>query len=89
MIKTNKLVVLIKSNYGNYVVQKVLKIANINNKCSLINHILQNLNNLGDRKLIIKWKHIVDSVVDDCLKQNSFHSYCEVGYASNLNNNNV
>lgn len=56
--------------------QKVLKIANINNKMTLINNILQNLHLLGDKKLMIKWKHIVDAVVEKCLQKHSFEQHC-------------
>jgi hypothetical protein len=45
-------------------------VANINNKFSLINNILQNLDKLGDKKLMIKWKHIVDSNIEECMKYN-------------------
>ncbi len=61
---------LIKNNYGNYVLQKALKLANINTRISLINTILQNLEKLGDKKLIIKWKHIVDENLEECYKGN-------------------
>jgi hypothetical protein len=61
---------MIKSNYGNYVIQKALKVCNINNKFILINNILQNLYKLGDKKLMIKWKHIIDESVEECMKFN-------------------
>jgi hypothetical protein len=67
---TNRINLLIKSNYGNYVIQKALKVANLNAKFSLINNILQNLDKLGDKKLMIKWKHIVDSTIEECMKHN-------------------
>jgi hypothetical protein len=70
-VNSNKVNTLIKSNYGNYVIQKALKVANINNKFTLINNILQNLDKLGDKKLMIKWKHIVDSSTEECMKLNS------------------
>jgi hypothetical protein len=73
VINTNKVNLLIKSNYGNYVIQKALKVAQVNSKFSLINNILQNLDKLGDKKLMIKWKHIVDSNIEDCMKQNMFN----------------
>jgi hypothetical protein len=62
--------ILIKNNYGNYVLQKALKLANVSSKLSLVNSILQNLEKLGDKKLIIKWKHIVDGSLEECYKNN-------------------
>jgi hypothetical protein len=47
-----------------------LKVANVNFKFSLINNILQNLDKLGDMKLMIKWKHIVDESIGECMKKN-------------------
>ncbi len=70
VIKCKKVNILIKNNYGNYVLQKALKLANINTKLSLVNTVLQNLEKLGDKKLIIKWKHIVDSTLEECYKDN-------------------
>jgi hypothetical protein len=47
---------------------------------TLINDILQNLNGLGDKKLMIKWKHIVDNIIEDCLKQHSFRMNHDVHF---------
>jgi hypothetical protein len=52
------------------VLQKALKLANVNTKLSLVNNILQNLEKLVDKKLIIKWKHIVDASIEECYKGN-------------------
>ena len=49
-----------KNNYGNYVVQKALKLAKGENKLKLIQIILKNIEKIGDKKLIAKWKSIVD-----------------------------
>lgn len=65
---------MIKSNYGNYVIQKALKVAGVNTKLTLINNILQNLEKLGDRKLMVKWKHIVDGNVEECIRHNNMMS---------------
>ena len=53
-----------KNNYGNYVVQKSLKLSSGMFKGKLMNSILKNLNKLGDRKLIVKWRSIVDANVE-------------------------
>jgi hypothetical protein len=71
VVGNDKINFLIKSNYGNYVIQKALKISSVTNKLSLINAILQNLEKLGDKKLMVKWKHIVDTSVEECMRANS------------------
>lgn len=48
-----------KNNYGNYVVQKALKISTGSIKNKLIISILKNIEKIGDKKLIGKWKNIV------------------------------
>lgn len=50
-----------KNNYGNYVVQKALKISCGAPKLKLIISILKNIEKIGDKKLIVKWKNIVIS----------------------------
>lgn len=48
-----------KNNYGNYVVQKALKVAKGYLKFKLIILILKNIDKIGDKKLIIKWNSII------------------------------
>ncbi len=50
---------LMKNNFGNYVVQKALKISTGAPKLKLIVSILKNIEKIGDKKLIIKWRNIV------------------------------
>jgi hypothetical protein len=52
---------LIKNNFGNYVIQTALKYTKGNNKMILVNSIENNLGILGDKKLINKWKNIISS----------------------------
>lgn len=52
---------LMKNNYGNYVVQKALKLATGSHKVILIQSIMKNIDKVGDRKLILKWRTIVDA----------------------------
>ena len=59
IIKSNKIFEIMKSNYGNYVIQKALKLSKNVNKKKLIFASWQQINNLGDIKLIIKWKSIL------------------------------
>jgi hypothetical protein len=70
LINTNKTLELILNNYGNYVLQKALNIASPNSKIVLINNILQNLSSLEDKRLIIKWKHICDSMMNSIINNN-------------------
>jgi len=52
---------LMKNSYGNYVVQKALKISTGSNKSKLVSAINKNLDKLSDKKLINKWKAIVNN----------------------------
>jgi len=64
---SSRIVDLMKNNYGNYVVQKALKLSNHSNKQKLVESILKNLEKIGDKKLIQKWKTIVQShTSEDC-----------------------
>ncbi len=53
-----------KNNYGNYVVQKALKLANQSDKSKLVKCIIKNIEKIGDRKLIMKWKSIILNYMD-------------------------
>ncbi len=79
-----------KSSFGNYVVQKALKITTNGNKIKLVNTILNNVEKLGERKLICKWKKIVeDSIgipVNQQINSNSFNN--SFNNLNNLNNSN-
>jgi hypothetical protein len=48
-----------KNNYGNFVVQKALKLATGSLKVFLIVSVVRCIVNLRDRKLISRWKSIV------------------------------
>jgi hypothetical protein len=52
---------LMKNNYGNYVVQKALKLSQSPFKEQLITAIIKNIEKIGDKKLIMKWQSIVTS----------------------------
>lgn len=60
-----------KNNYGNYVVQKALKISSGNPKLKLIISILKNIEKIGDKKLIAKWKNIVISCLPNDNEMNN------------------
>ncbi len=60
-----------KNNYGNYVVQKALKISSGSPKLKLIISILKNIEKIGDKKLIAKWKSIVISCLPSEIEMNN------------------
>ena len=66
---------LIKNSYGNYVVQTALKISKNELKVRLINCIEENLNVLGEKKLINKWKSILAANIFECVNNN--HNYID------------
>jgi hypothetical protein len=49
-----------KNNYGNYVVQKALKLCSGQLKAKMISIIVKSIEQIGDKKLIMKWKSIVN-----------------------------
>ena len=65
--ENNSVGTLIKNNYGNYVIQTALKTAKNGLKINLINSIESNLNILGEKKLINKWKSIFASNIIECV----------------------
>jgi len=65
-----------KSNYGNYVIQKALKLSCYTPKLNLINNIIQNLNKIGDNKLIQKWRSIIEAGMTDGVKKNDSEKVC-------------
>lgn len=62
---------LIKDNYGNYVIQTALKTAKGGVKVRLINEIESNINILGEKKLINKWKSILAVNILECVNNES------------------
>ena len=52
---------VMKSNYGNYVVQKVIKLASGESKKNFVFNAAKEIEKLNDNKLIQKWKSILSS----------------------------
>ena len=59
-----KVAEIMKNNYGNYVIQKALKISTDRNKQILADNVNKNIYKLNDKKLISKWKNIVSSYLE-------------------------
>lgn len=54
-----------KSSFGNYVIQKALKITINEYKSKLVQTILNNIEKLSEKKLITKWNKIVENSLND------------------------
>ena len=60
---SSTLPVLLKNNFGNYVIQTVLKCLPSNQvKVALIQEIKKNIDYIADKKVTYKWKKIITSV---------------------------
>ena len=57
----NNLSELMRNNFGNYVVQKAVKLSSGKSKERLIKEIMKNIHKLEDKKIISKWKTIIFS----------------------------
>jgi hypothetical protein len=75
-----------KNSYGNYVIQKALKVSNGNNKKLLITTIVNNVDKLNDKKLIFKWKTIVSNSITNFSPPFNGQSY-NIDQRNNNNNN--
>ena len=56
---------IIKNNYGNYVVQKAIKLSSGKNYERLFKEINQNIHKLDDKKVIMKWEMILSSCIQN------------------------
>ena len=59
IVDSNRIFEVMRSNYGNYVVQKAIKLSAGENKQKLIFNSAKDINKLNDAKLITKWKSIL------------------------------
>ena len=59
IININRICEVMKANYGNYVVQKAIKLAKGDYIQKLVYNAAKDINKLGDQKLIKKWKSIL------------------------------
>ncbi len=83
------------NNYGNYVVQKSLKLSSKEDKILLINNIYKNIDKIKDKKLNLKWKSIIESNLEgtfEVLDERIFEKRSKTGKSDinkymNRNNN--
>ena len=61
---------IMKNNYGNYVIQKALKISKNDDKKKLVTEVEKNIFKLNDKKLILKWKSIIYPYFDNKINNN-------------------
>jgi len=59
IVDSNRIFEVMRSNYGNYVIQKAIKLSTGENKQKLIFNSAKEINKLNDAKLIVKWKSIL------------------------------
>ena len=69
IINMNRIFEVMKSNYGNYVIQKAIKLAKGEYKQKLIYYASKDINKLNDQKLIKKWKSILKPHIKDLTKE--------------------
>lgn len=76
-----------KNEYGNFVIQKALKLSQNLNRKRLVKLIQKNVDKIGDKKLVVKWKNIVNSFVNSNIVFNRPNAPYLMNYS--LNNQNV
>jgi hypothetical protein len=59
IIESKKIYEIMKSKFGNYVIQKAIKLAKNEYKKKLVFNAAMMINNLKEKKLITKWKSIL------------------------------
>ncbi len=65
IVDSNRIYEVMRSNYGNYVIQKAIKIAKGENKNKLIFNAAKEINKINDAKLILKWKSILSPHINE------------------------
>ena len=65
IVKSGKIYEIMKSKFGNYVIQKALKLSKNESRKKLVFNCALMVNNLKDSKLIIKWKSILMPYINE------------------------
>ena len=79
IIDSNRIYEVMRSNYGNYVIQKAIKLSKGEYKKKLVFNAAKDVNKLNDAKLIIKWKSILSPHINE-LSQEQLHYLNEQKY---------
>ena len=79
-----------ENNFGNFVVQKVLKLSQNENLFKIVSLIKSNIKNLSKRKLVNKWKLII-SPYEKCYQDQNFVDLNNgsFGFVFNENQDNI
>jgi pumilio RNA-binding family len=65
IVKTDRTYEVMKSSYGNYVIQKALKISNGEHRKKLVFNGAKDIDNLIENKLIQKWKSLLSPYIQE------------------------
>ena len=65
IINSNHIYDVMRSNFGNYVIQKAIKLSKGESKNKLVFNAAKDVNKLNDNKLIIKWKSILSPHINE------------------------
>ena len=57
--ESGKIFEVMKNNFGNYVIQKALRLCSGNDRRKLVIEVSKNIYKLNDKKLIVKWKNLI------------------------------
>ena len=82
IIKTNKIYEVMKSKFGNYVIQKAIKLSKNEYKIKLIYNAAIMIESIKDNKIIAKWKsilmpHIIELPRDLINRLNQRNFFCD------------
>jgi len=66
----NRISEMIKSSYGNYVIQKALRVARGEERERFVHLIKKNMQKMNDKKVVRKWKNIINDVTNENSKTN-------------------
>ena len=69
IVNSNHICDIMRSNYGNYVIQKAIKLSKGDNRQKLIFSAAKDINKLNLPKLIVKWKSILSPYVKELSKE--------------------
>ena len=87
IVDSNRIYDVMRSNYGNYVIQKAIKLSKGENKNILVFNAAKDINKLNDTKLILKWKQILSPHINE-LNQEQIKYLNEQNYFNIINSNN-